>query len=156
MLLRREAIGKQIFDESFFMFGEDMDVCDRVRRNGWEVLYTSQHSIVHHQGKSFEKQRSLDILAHAHHGPRRVFKKGRSPISVFLYDAILLTGHLARWLMYGIFSLIRPGLGYEARSRYCKDYVRAMLRNPGNRDRTLAALEVGPARAPRRDAPPGY
>lgn len=137
MLLRREAIGEQIFDESFFMFGEDMDVCDRVRRNGWEVLYASQHSIIHHQGASFDQQESLEIRATAHDGPRRVFRKCHGPISVFLYDAIMLTGYLARWPMFWALSLIRPGRGYKARSEYSKTYVRAMLHNPGNRDKAL-------------------
>jgi GT2 family glycosyltransferase len=138
MLLRREAIGEQIFDESFFMFGEDMDVCDRVRRRGWEVLYASRHSIVHHQGRSFAKQESLEIRATAHRGPRRIFKKDHGPVSVFLYDSILLTGHLIRWPMYWILSLVRPGRGFAERSRYCKTYLRAMLHDPGDRERELA------------------
>jgi len=133
MLLRREAIGGQIFDESFFMFGEDMDLCDRVSRNGWEVLYTSRHSIIHHHGRSFEQQKSLEILATAHGGPRRAFEKGHGPVSVFLYDAILLTGYLVRWPLFWVLSLIRPGRGYEARSRFSKTYLRTMFHDPGNR-----------------------
>ena len=152
MLLRREAIGEQIFDESFFMFGEDMDVCDRVRRDGWEVLYSSQHSIVHHHGKSFDQQQSRDILATAHGGPRRAFKKGRGPVSVFLYDAMLMSGYLVRWPLFWILSLLQPGRGYEARSRFSKNYVRAIVHDIGNRDKVR---EEQPARAPRGDAPPG-
>lgn len=131
MLLRREAIGEQIFDESFFMFGEDMEVCRRVARSGWEVLYTSAHSIVHHHGKSFDQQESLVIRAAAHDGPRRAFKMDHGPISVFLYDSILLVGFLARWPLFWVLSLIRPGRGYEARSRFSRIYVRAMLHDRG-------------------------
>jgi N-acetylglucosaminyl-diphospho-decaprenol L-rhamnosyltransferase len=127
MLLRRPAIGERIFDESYFMFGEDMEVCDRVSRNGWEVLYTGDHSIIHHHGKSFDQQKSLGVLANAHDGPRRMFKRGRSRVSVLLYDAILLVGYFMRWQVFGIASLLRPGRGYEARSRFSRNYVRAML-----------------------------
>jgi len=155
MLLRRSAIGEQIFDESFFMFGEDMDVCDRVRRNGWEVLYASRHSIVHYHGRSFDQQESLEVLATAHGGPRRVFKKGRGPVSVFLYDAILLAGFLVRWPLFWVLSLLRPGRGYEARSKFSKTYVRAMLHSPGIRDKPPAAPQRTPSWAPRRDPPPG-
>ena len=127
MLLRRQAIGAQIFDESFFMFGEDMDVCDRVRRDGWEVLYAGQHSIIHHHGRSFDQQESPTILATAHGGPRRAFKKRRGRLSVFCYDAILLTGFLVRWPLFGMLAMLRPGHGYESRSRFSRNYVRAVF-----------------------------
>ena len=141
MLLRRQAIGEQIFDESFFMFGEDMDVCDRLRRAGWEVLYSSLHSIVHHQGKSFAQQESLAIRAAAHRGPRRIFKKHHGPLAVFAYDSILMTGHLVRWPMFWILSVLRPGRGFGERSRYSRIYVRAMLHDPGNGTKGLAKRE---------------
>lgn len=134
MLLRREAIGERIFDESFFMFGEDMDVCDRMRLEGREVLYAGGHSIVHHHGRSFAQQKSLVIRASAHDGPRRVFKKRHGTAAVLLYDAILLAGFLARWPLYALMERIRPGRGYGGRSEFCRSYVRAMLRAARKRD----------------------
>lgn len=130
MLMRREATGEQVFDESFFMFGEDIDVCDRVRSAGWEVLYTSRHSIVHHHGRSFDQQLSLDVLATAHGGPRRAFGKRRGALSMLVYDAIFLAGYLARWPLFWLLSVVRPGRGYEARSRFSRNYLRAMFHAP--------------------------
>ena len=129
MLLRREAVGVQIFDEAFFMFGEDMDVCDRVRRAGWEVLYDSTHSILHHHGSSFDQQPSVAIQATAHLGPRRVFAKNRGRASLFAYDAILMTGYAIRWPLYGLLGWLRPGRGYAARSQFSRKYIQAMLQN---------------------------
>ena len=127
MLLRREAIGERIFDESFFMFGEDLDLCDRMGRAGWEVLYSGRHSVLHHQGKSFEQQGSLELRASAHDGPRSVFKRDRGALSVLAYDAILFAGFLVRWPLYGFLSRVRPGRGYAARCEFSRKYVRAML-----------------------------
>jgi hypothetical protein len=135
MLLRREAAGERIFDEAFFMFGEDMDVCDRLGRAGWEVLYDGAHSIVHHHGKSFDQQESLQVRANAHDGPRRVFKKYHGPVSVFFYDAIMLVGFAARCALYGTLSVLLPGRGYGLRARYARMYVRAMLQGPSRRAR---------------------
>lgn len=129
MLLRRAAIGPQIFDESFFMFGEDMDVCDRIHRAGWEVLYDSRHSIVHHHGSSFDQQASVAIQATAHLGPRRVFAKNRGRFSLFVYDAILLLGYGLRWPLYALLDRLRPGRGYGARASFSRTYIRAMLRH---------------------------
>ena len=128
MLLRRSAIGPQIFDESYFMFGEDMDVCDRIHRAGWEVLYDSSHSIVHHHGSSFDQQTSVAIKATAHLGPRRVFAKNHGRISLLVYDSILLLGYGIRWPLYGLMDLLRPGKGYGARSRFSRGYIATMLK----------------------------
>lgn len=48
LLLKREAF-EQVggFDERFFMYMEDVDLCDRLRRRGWKVLWDPSVAIVH-------------------------------------------------------------------------------------------------------------
>ena len=58
MLLRRslfEELGG--FDESFFMYGEDMDLCLRVHEAGYKVLYCAEGTVLHHHGKSGKSER---------------------------------------------------------------------------------------------------
>jgi GT2 family glycosyltransferase len=53
MMVRRavlEAVGA--FDESFFMYGEDLDYCHRVRLAGGKVYYHPKAVVVHHGGVS--------------------------------------------------------------------------------------------------------
>jgi len=40
------------FDEQFFMFGEDLDLCYRVKKKGFEVHYVSKTQIIHYKGES--------------------------------------------------------------------------------------------------------
>jgi GT2 family glycosyltransferase len=40
------------FSEEFFMYSEDTDLCDKVRRAGYKNYYISNASIVHHGGSS--------------------------------------------------------------------------------------------------------
>jgi N-acetylglucosaminyl-diphospho-decaprenol L-rhamnosyltransferase len=48
MLVRKEALqGKKIFDERFFLYFEDVDLCYRLRDSGWKVLYDSAAVMVH-------------------------------------------------------------------------------------------------------------
>lgn len=155
MLLRRAAIGEQIFDESFFMFGEDMDACSRIRADGWKVVYAGGQSIIHHQGRSFDQQKSLVIRANAHKGPRRVFAKGRGPISVLLYDTIMFIAFLVRWPAYRVLSLLQPESGYDARALYSKSYLLAMLHDCAKRKSTTSQPDAVAARVPRGNAPPG-
>ncbi|HXF62144.1 MAG TPA: glycosyltransferase family 2 protein [Caldilineaceae bacterium] len=48
MLLRREAILQVgLLDESFFMYGEDLDWAKRIKDAGWQVWYNGQVEITH-------------------------------------------------------------------------------------------------------------
>lgn len=40
------------FDERFFMFGEDLDLCSRIWKNNYEVHYVPNTQIIHYQGES--------------------------------------------------------------------------------------------------------
>jgi N-acetylglucosaminyl-diphospho-decaprenol L-rhamnosyltransferase len=53
MLARREVIEKTGgFNVDYFMYAEDMDLCVRVARAGWNIYYIPDAKIVHHGGGS--------------------------------------------------------------------------------------------------------
>ena len=52
------------FDEDYFMYGEDVDLCWRARRAGWEVGYEPRADIVHVQGVSADRHPYRMILEH--------------------------------------------------------------------------------------------
>ena len=53
MFIRRELIDEiGVFDERFFMFGEDLDLCFRAMEAGWEIRYVPDTQIVHYKGES--------------------------------------------------------------------------------------------------------
>ena len=57
LLLRREAIGKVGgFDERFFMFSEETDLCYRMRRAGWTVEFYPEAEFVHVGGASTQPE----------------------------------------------------------------------------------------------------
>ena len=48
MLVRREAIvAAGLLDETFFMYGEDLDWAKRITDAGWEVWYNPQVTVLH-------------------------------------------------------------------------------------------------------------
>jgi GT2 family glycosyltransferase len=48
MFLRREAVrGGEVFDERFFLYMEDVDLCFRMKANGWKVIYYPEAVMVH-------------------------------------------------------------------------------------------------------------
>jgi len=63
MFFRRQVI-KDIgyLDESFFMYGEDLDWCFRIREAGWKIYYLPETKIIHFKGESSKKSESDLIL----------------------------------------------------------------------------------------------
>ncbi len=47
--------GAGLFDEEFFMYGEDLDWCFRIQQAGWKIYYTPDTQIVHYKGESTRK-----------------------------------------------------------------------------------------------------
>jgi GT2 family glycosyltransferase len=128
LLFRREAVGETIFDPHYFMFGEDMDLCARVRDGGWRVLYSANQSITHHHGKSFAHQSSLEVLANVYRGPRRFFRARHGPVATLAYDLILLIGYGIRWPLFRVLALVKPKRGYDELARFSLQYLGIMLR----------------------------
>lgn len=53
MLIRNKALKEAgIFDETFFMYGEDIDICYRIKKKGWKIIYNPTAKILHHKGMS--------------------------------------------------------------------------------------------------------
>jgi N-acetylglucosaminyl-diphospho-decaprenol L-rhamnosyltransferase len=65
MLVRRAAFDEVGgFDEDFFMYVEDVDLCWRLRRSGWMAAYEPRTFVTHHIGGSSEGRPSRMIVAH--------------------------------------------------------------------------------------------
>jgi N-acetylglucosaminyl-diphospho-decaprenol L-rhamnosyltransferase len=66
MLLRRDALEEVgPFDEGYFMYVEDVDLCTRLRRAGWHVLFSPEVEVVHEIGVSTRGQRGRMAFQHS-------------------------------------------------------------------------------------------
>ncbi len=121
LLVRRSAMEQAGggFDEIYFMYCEDVDLCHRVRMAGYDNIYFPEVSVIHYKGESTRKlsYRYMKVFYEAHAifvkkyypkklgaiynaalklvlGLRNVLNWGRhlfSLFKMFLLDAILLT-----------------------------------------------------------------
>ena len=56
MMIRRNAYEQVgILDEDFFLYGEDIDWCYRIKQKGWKIYYYPETEIIHFKGKSSGK-----------------------------------------------------------------------------------------------------
>ncbi len=78
MIIRREAL-EQVgaLDPSFFMFTEEVDLCYRLARAGWQVYWVPKSKVIHHGGQStklvagpmfIELYRSKTMFVRKHYG----------------------------------------------------------------------------------------
>jgi len=76
MLVRAEAICQVgLLDESFFMYGEDLDWAYRIRRAGWKIYYNPHVTVLHikeaaskHSRRArYEFYRAMDIFYRKHY-----------------------------------------------------------------------------------------
>lgn len=64
MFLRREMFDTVgLLDESFFMYGEDLDWCFRMWEKGWKIYYVPTTQIIHYKGESTSRSGFDDIRA---------------------------------------------------------------------------------------------
>lgn len=64
MLMRAEALQEAgLLDEAFFMYGEDLDLCYRIKEKGWRIVYHPQVTVVHVKGASSRKASRRAIAA---------------------------------------------------------------------------------------------
>jgi N-acetylglucosaminyl-diphospho-decaprenol L-rhamnosyltransferase len=76
LLVRREAADQVgLFDEDFFMFGEEVDWMTRFRRAGWKVLFFPAADVMHVGGASHGGSLFVENLR----GHLRWFDKHRGP-----------------------------------------------------------------------------
>jgi len=56
-LLVRRSVLEQVggFDEGFFMYSEELDLCRRIKAAGWDIHYLPMAQVIHHGGKSSEQ-----------------------------------------------------------------------------------------------------
>lgn len=80
MLLRRSALEEVgLFDEGYWMYMEDLDLCYRLSRRGWSVWYEPGATAWHVKGGSAGAVRSPRLNAAFHYGMYRFYRKFRAP-----------------------------------------------------------------------------
>ena len=96
MMVRREVFERVgYFDERFFMYCEDIDLCQRINEEGYQIFYVPSTQIVHYKGESTKKDR-LDYVVTFNKSLYQFFQKYYAPQSVFLFRWLIAFGILLR------------------------------------------------------------
>ncbi|MBE6499271.1 MAG: glycosyltransferase family 2 protein [Methanobrevibacter thaueri] len=92
MFMRKSALDDAGFlDETFFMYGEDIDLCYRIKKAGWKIIYYGESKITHLKGASSKKQKSK-LIYEFYRAMYIYYKKHNASDSIFLVNWIVYLG----------------------------------------------------------------
>ncbi len=96
MLVRREAIAEAgLLDETYFMYGEDLDWAYQIKANGWKIFYNPAVTVTHVKRASsrrspkaqIEFYRAMDIF----------YRKFYADTTPFWLHGLIILGIKIRW-----------------------------------------------------------
>ena len=107
LILRREALERVgLLDERFFIYSEEVDLCQRIRQDGWSIHWVPWAQIVHYGGQS-TRQVAEAMFLQLYRGKILYFRKHFGNQATQVYKLILLLAAVQRllcvplaWLVY--------------------------------------------------------
>lgn len=129
MLIRRSVVEKTgALDETFFMYGEDIDLSYRITLAGFKNYYFPETRIIHYKGESTKKSsvnyvlvfyNAMSIFAKKHFARNRA-----KTFSILIYIAILLRAGmaLAKRLIQQVFLPLLDAVILYGGLYFIKDY----------------------------------
>ena len=92
MFMRNEALDQiGLLDETFFMYGEDIDLCYRIKHGGWKIIYYGKSKITHLKGASSKKQKSK-LIYEFYRAMYIYYKKHHADESFFIVNWVVYIG----------------------------------------------------------------
>lgn len=92
MFIRKEALNQVgLLDETFFMYGEDIDLCYRIKHGGWKIVYYGKSKITHLKGASSKKQKSK-LIYEFYRAMYIYYKKHHADESIFIVNWVVYLG----------------------------------------------------------------
>ncbi|MCI0449762.1 MAG: glycosyltransferase [Chlorobi bacterium] len=98
MLIKKD-IYEQVggFDEEYFMYGEDLDLCYRLKKAGYKIYYHPGTSIIHYKGESTKK--SSISYVNNFYGAMQIFVRKNLKTRFRLFDFLIKVSIFYRAVM---------------------------------------------------------
>jgi hypothetical protein len=122
IILRRNLAPTPLFDPAYWLYGEDIDMCYRIKRAGGRVMYTPEISITHFQGASIRQQKG-DVLLTSLNGMRQFYSHRAGPIRLLAFDLATIVGFSLRWMIYRMTASLRRDARMAEKARQSARYL---------------------------------
>jgi GT2 family glycosyltransferase len=108
MLIRAAAIEQSgLLDETFFMYGEDLDWAFRIKTWGWKVYYNPATTVIHYKGES-SKQRSVGAIINFYEAMYIFYQKHYAAHTFVGLNWLIILGIIAKGGLALAINFFRP------------------------------------------------
>jgi hypothetical protein len=122
-MIRRAALNQiGLFDEQFFIFAEELDLCHRIKKSGWDVVFFPEAAIIHHHGASTSKD-PLRFSIEQIISKIKYWKKHHGRLVVMTFLLILIMHHGIRLVSESILYFFKPSEKVQIIQRLSKNYL---------------------------------
>jgi len=108
-LIRREALldAGVFLDESFYMYGEDLDLFLRIHKAGWTIRYNPAVTVLHYKGQS-TRQRSSLMIWHFYRSMIIFHNKHYRQTTFFIINLLIYAGIAFLYVRDILKNVFRP------------------------------------------------
>jgi GT2 family glycosyltransferase len=100
LMLRRAALDEVgLFDERFFMYSEDEDLCYRLRQSGWLICYSAAGTATHRGAASSLRDRAT-MLEHFYRSQMLFLAQHKGRAARFTYKLAMRTVLMLKRLLH--------------------------------------------------------
>jgi hypothetical protein len=93
MVVRREVIDKVgLMDEGYFMYGDDIDWCYKIKQAGWKVYYLPEAEMIHYGGRGGSRRQSYRNIFEFHRAMAIFYWKHYSKNHLFMLNWLVYSG----------------------------------------------------------------
>jgi N-acetylglucosaminyl-diphospho-decaprenol L-rhamnosyltransferase len=116
MLMRRRALEEVgLFDEGYWMYMEDLDLCYRFAQAGWLTWYEPSVTVTHVKRGSTGRHRATHLNWAFHRGMGRFYRKHYAPAHNTVFNALVYVGIAAKLMVSLVHSAAARGAGAAVR-----------------------------------------
>ena len=130
MAKRRVLDEVEYFNEENCMYMDDIDLCYRIKKSGWQIFYLGEHHVVHYGASSSKKRKdrffSVVLIREAVY---RFMEIHYGRPSALLYRVIVCLTSVERIFIAGFIDLLRlilrldiPVSGIEVMRKYLRTF----------------------------------
>jgi GT2 family glycosyltransferase len=130
LILRRAALEEVgVLDEDYFMYTEEVDLCSRLRKAGWQILWLPNARVLHWGGQS-TRQVKAEMFLRLYESKILFFRKHYGPAAALAYKAVLALAAIPR-IVLSPMARRTPSLGTADGDEVSPNYLHLLKALPG-------------------------
>lgn len=102
VMLRRETLEKSgLFDQNIFLYGEEVELCKRIKEAGFQVVFSPDVYVVH-LGRGSMARKNIDAIVGEYKGLLYYYKKHKKVWQRDVLIWLLKFGAILRFVIFGL------------------------------------------------------